>query len=413
VTTLRSLKMLSAAQLVTDIADRAGQVAIPIVAMGATGSAVSAGWVSAGIAVPIVASPWWARPARRLLRSGRSLAVATLLYAAATLGFALVLCTPGVGIRDLVSLAALLGAAQALVVPARQALLADIGDAHGPGTAAAALTWTEAGGRIAVVIGPPLGAIGIHALGPPWVFTMQSGCLVVASALTSIVRHRAHPGPPAQVRGLRGLNRQIAMGLWMRTTSSFVWCAFSLGMAVQGQASGHPGVIFACGSVAYGAGSVIIAIVFARRRPRNLLRTAAYGWTIVGLAWITAGSSSTLAGFTIAGLVAGLGSASGFACVNALIAARLKGVQRQEVFGLQTMLMNAAGAIGNLIGGTIIAHMGVGIALFLGGGTLTLVAAGTASITHGKRPTNSATLCCARRPCTSDSSSLPRSDMRT
>ena len=380
VTPLRSLTVLAVAQIMTDIADRAGQVAIPIVAIGATGSAVGAGWVSAAIAVPIVAAPWWAGPLRQRLRSGPRLAFATLLYAGVTLAFALVLRGPHAGIRELVAMAVLIGVAQALVVPARQALLADLGDAHGVGTAATALTWTEAGGRIAMVVGPPLGAVGIAAAGPPSVFALQSGCLVAVSALTGFVRHRPRTGPPTRGRGLRGTDWQIVLGLGMRAASSFVWFAFTLGMAVQGQVSGRPGVIFACGTVAYGVGSVAIAVVFSRRRPRNLLATAACGWAVMGIAWITAGSSPDLTGFTIAGALAGLGSAGGFACVNTLIAERLEGVRRQEAFGLQTTLMNATGAIGNLVGGTIIAQAGVRNALFFAGATLVLVAVGAGMI---------------------------------
>src|SRR5262249_20759828 len=143
----------------TDLTFRTSQVALPLVVLGATGSAAATGLVGGAAGIPTLLSPWWTRRLRHRVRSGRAVASCYLVEAMA---LSCVAAAAGLGALRVWLLAGaglLLGCAEAVDGPARDALVADLGDRVGPDRALVLLTTRDFFRRVSMVVGPGIGGL--------------------------------------------------------------------------------------------------------------------------------------------------------------------------------------------------------------------------------------------------------------
>src|SRR3954451_3749263 len=142
---------------ITDLTYRTSQGALPLAKLAATGSPAATRVVGGASGLPVLVSPWWSRRLRHRIRSGRSIAVC---YVVEALALGMVALGATLGRLDVALLTAaglILGCAEALDGPARDALLADLGDRLGADRARTLLTTREFFRRLSMVGGPALG----------------------------------------------------------------------------------------------------------------------------------------------------------------------------------------------------------------------------------------------------------------
>ncbi|AJT42874.1 hypothetical protein [Psychromicrobium lacuslunae] len=391
--------------LCADLSAKSSAVALPLLALSATGSAAATGVAAGAVGLPILLSPWWAPKARQWLTTGPRLALVMLCYAA---------CTALLPVLDLLSALSaptlflsglLIGGCAALVSPGRDAMLADIGDAIGPGKAASALTWRELISRSTMIIGPGLGALAVAAGLLHQMLFIESAALLLSAALALPVRRTNRPSRSEAASGARrpgtresaaAVKKQaspeksqsagqllasfrgrpkIVRGLIIRGTACLIWFAFVLGMAIEGYRQGNPGVLYAFGVTGYGLGSVVgIPVVRALAGRLPLLKVAGSGWALNGLAWILMAWLLSPWGFGVGGLLSGFGAALGFVSVTREITNTSSGPDRRTLLAVQSVVVESGGALGLLIGGPLIALCGVGPMLFATGALLLAVA---------------------------------------
>ncbi|AEV83591.1 major facilitator superfamily transporter [Actinoplanes sp. SE50] len=380
----RDLAALLLTTFVSWFGQRLTAVALPLVALAATGSAGSTGLVAGAAGLPLVTAGWWAGPLRRRVTTGRSLSVTLAAQAAGLLIVPVAALLGRVTVVPLIAGGLFAGVAAAVAGPARQALTADLADRIGPGTAARALAWQDLAHRASMVIAPPLAAAAVAAGHTNALLWSESAGIAVASALLSAVRGDPAPAraaTPARVRvpaaasvpapvpapepaaSLRAVWRRhpdLRRVLVMSAAAGLVWFAFTLGLTVLGAGSGRPGVLIAAGMTGYGAGSIagaLLAPLLTTRLPA--LPTAAAGWIILGLAFIAiaaaAGSVPLIAGCAAIG---GAVVPFGIAAANTLISTRTAGAERRAAFAAESILHDGSATLGMLLGGPLIALAG-------------------------------------------------------
>lgn len=401
--------------LCADLSAKSTAVALPLVALSATGSAAATGVAAGAVGLPILLSPWWAPRARQWLTTGPRLALLMVGYAAATALLPILDLLRMLSIPTLFLCGLLIGGCAALVSPGRDAMLADLGDALGPGKAASALTWRELISRSTMIVGPGLGALAVAAGLLHQMMFIEAGALLIAAALAWPVRRRkaldlnrqfsdgspsGQPlrqnapsdtaGPGRLLASFHGRQR-IVRGLIIRGTACLIWFAFVLGMAIEGYRQGNPGVLYAFGVTGYGLGSVLgipVIRLVAGRVP--LLRIAGFGWALNGIAWILMGCFLSDWGFGVGGLISGFGASLGFVSVTREITNTSAGPERRTLLAVQSVIVESAAALGLLIGGPIIALWGVAPSLFGTGGLLLGVAITAAVVPLRKLSTSPA-----------------------
>ncbi len=376
--TIRAVKdalFLLAGGAVSDLAVRVAQVALPLVILAETGSVAATGLVAGAAGLPVLLSPWWARRARQWVDSGRRLSAVAVLEAFA---LAVVPAAASLGRLDVVVLAAsglLLGFAEALSQPGRSALLADIGDRTGPDRAVLLLTWQDGLRRLSMIAGPPLGAVAVTAgfeLGLLW---QQAAVVLVVGLLAWPVRGRpaADDLPAPSIRAALATRPDVLRGWIVRGAGCVTWFAFPLGLSVIGVERGRPGVYLAAGMSGYGVGAVtgtVVTVAVVRRWPPMAIAGSA--WSIVGLGWFVMGVRPTLPVVATVACVVGVACVLGIAAITAVITRTSSGAERRALLSGQTVVVNAGGAAGMLLGGPLLALIGAAQTLCVTG-LLTIV----------------------------------------
>lgn len=413
-----SIRIILLTTFVIWMGARATAIALPLVALEQTGEEWSTGIVLGAQAVPLLSVPWWGRalaraPGRRTRTRGRPRPAgggARRRARRRTCG--------RLGVTALTACGLIVGAAAALYGPGIRALLADVGDAVGPGRAARGLAWQDFAHRATMFLAPPLGALAVghgHTLTLLW-----SECLAVLlaagllAAVPGIGRRapKATPGRPGETcdrapggpaatpdqaprpvaaAGLTGVLRahpRMTASILVHGTVTLTWFAFSLGLAILGAQTGRPGVLIAAGMTGYGLASTLtsfLAPALVTRLPAwptCVLPAMALGATYVVL-------PATTASVTAVALVAAAGGATmpfGIAAHNRLLSSDPPpGPERRAAFTADAVTAGGAAAVGMSAGGALIGVAGVAPAL-VGAGLVQIAATAVALTLVRARP---------------------------
>ena len=361
----------------SDLAFRVAQVALPLVVLQETGSVAATGLVAGCEGLPVLLSPWWARRLRHWVSSGHGLAAVAVLD---TVALSVVPVAAGTHRLTPVVLALaglLLGLGEALGAPGRSALLAEVGDRLGGDRAVTLLTWQDLLRRCGMVVGPGLGGAAVAAGVTYQLLWLQAASVLVAGLLAWPVGGR--PGPelvraPAIRPSLTGRPAVLA-GWTIRAAGCFCWFAFTLGLAVLGAQQGRPGVLFAAGMTGYGIGAVIgTAVAVAAVRRFATLSLARLAWSGVGLAWVAMGVCSRPAAVGVFAAGAGASVVIGIAAVTAEITRSSAGAVRRTLLAGQAAVVTASSSAGMLVGGPVLAAVGVRPTLVVTGVLIAAVA---------------------------------------
>lgn len=390
----------------TDLLYRVAQVAVPLVVLTSTGSPALTGLAAGATAVPVLLSPWWACGLRARIRSGRTIAACYLGEAAAlaTIPAATALGVLSWPVLLLSGLA--LGVFETLDGPARDTLIADLGDRIAPDRAFALLSTREFFRRAAMVAGPALGAAVVARGHPLMLLWTEAGAVLVSAILTAMVR-------PLDARTAARVTASTAQRIWpavrdrpevllgwvVRGAGCALWFAFTLGLALLGVDTGRPGDLMATGLAAYGAGSVVgtpISVLLLRSLPA--LPAVCAAWALTGLAWAVMGFTGSVLVIGIVAAASGIAVAIGNGGVTALVTRTSSGDERRSLLAGQSVLVNGTSAAGLLVGGSVIALLGARQTLVVSGAVLALVSVAVvlASPSRSARSASSApTTACA------------------
>ena len=382
----------------TDLTFRTSQVALPLVVLTATGSAAATGLVGGAAGIPVMLSPWWSRRLRHRINSGRAVAVCYLGEAVALATVAWAAMSGHLEVWLLAGAGLVLGTAEALDGPGRDALLADLGDQCGDDHALTLLTARDLFRRVSMVLGPGLGGLLVaqgRAVGLLWV---EVGSVLVSAALAAGIGAVGPPQPLAQAAGIwrTVLVRPDVLAGWVvRGTGCALWFGFTLGLALLGAEHGRGGLFLAAGVTAYGVGSVLGTLgVLPLVRVLPVLPTIAGAWALTGLCWIAMGRLPSLSVIAVAGFVSGLAVVVGNAGVTAQITRGAHGPERRTLMAGQSVVVNAAASLGLLAGGPVLAGLGAPLTL-TATGLLTVAVSGGVLVVRAvgpqpKRPATSA-----------------------
>ena len=347
---------------ITDLTFRTSQVALPLVVLTATGSPAATGLVGGASGLPVLVSPWWSRRLRRRIRGGRGIAACYLVEAVALGVVALGATLDRLDVALLAAAGLLLGCAEALDGPARDALLADLGDRLGADRALTLLTTRDFFRRLSMVGGPALGgALVARGLAVPLLWA-EVGSILLSAGVTAGVGS-ARPGVDGSLDvGIWAAVRsrpEILRGWIVRGTGCTWWFAFTLGLAVLGEERGRGGLFLAAGITAYGVGSVLGTLgVLKLLRALAVLPTIGAAWAVTGLCWWVMGSLATVPAIVVASFLSGLAVVVGNAGVTAQITRGSYGAERATLMAGQNVVVNASSSLGLLLGGPVLALVG-------------------------------------------------------
>lgn len=350
---------------ITDLSFRIAQVAVPLVVLAETGSASATGLVAGAAGLPVLVSPWWTRRLRQLVTSGRALALCYLGEAASLAAVATAASLHVLTIAVLLVSGLGLGSAEAVSGPARDGLVADVGDLLGKDRALSLLNTRELFRRVSMVAGPLLGGLGVAAGHGVWLLWLEVVTILASAALARGVppsgpRERACEPAPTVRDALRG-RREVLLGWAVRGSGCLLWFGFSLGLSVLGAERGRGATYLAAGLAAYGAGSVLGTLGVVRLvRVLPVLPAVCVAWLVTGACWVTMGRAGSVPVIACAAFVSGLAVVVGNTGVTATITRTSAGAHRRTLLAGQSVVVNGASSLGLLVGGPVLAVAGAG-----------------------------------------------------
>ena len=364
---------------ITDLTFRTSQVALPLVVLAATGSAGATGLVGGASGIPVLLSPWWTRRLRHRVRSGRAVAACYLVEALALGAVALSAALGRIDVTLLAGAGLVLGAAEALDGPARDALVADLGDLLGDDQALTLLTTRDFFRRVSMVVGPGVGGLLVaRGLAVP-LLGLEVASILLSAALAAGVRGVGAAGPDDVTRHgiwatLRG-HHEVLAGWAVRGTGCALWFGFTLGLAVLGAETGHGAMFLATGMTAYGLGSVLGTLGVVRLlRVLPVLPAIAGAWALTGCCWSAMGRWPHTPVIAGAAFLSGLAVVVGNSGVTAQITRGSTGAERRVLMAGQSVVVNASSSLGLLAGGLVLARIGATSTLVATGAVTTVVA---------------------------------------
>lgn len=315
----------------------------------------------------------------------RFLIILSLQQMAFSFVLALVVRQPHPSLVVVTVVVLLIGAGSAMFGPAYAAILPGlVGREDLPG----AISLNAAQMNASRVIGPVIGGVAYHLVGPSWVFGANAlTYLFVVAALMTVTLPPAAPGPRHSSRwreltaGIVVAHRDPLVGRCLVTVFLFslfalafvgqmpVVAAHNLGVNPRSTAYG---VLYAC----FGCGALLGAIsvgTFLSRVPR---------WWIVRFGLL--GYAASLTAFALlrvplpAFVVVAVVGAFYFAFITALnttLQARLDDAVRGRVMALWMMGFGGTVGLGNLIIGPVVEAVGITAVLLFGAGVAVILAA--------------------------------------
>jgi MFS family permease len=301
-----------------------------------------------------------------------------------SLGVAWVVRTPSPSHFLLVLMVLLVGIGSAMYGPAYAALLpALVGREDLPG----AISLNSAQMNASRVIGPVIGSVAFHLVGPAWVFAGNAATYLFVIASLMMVTLPALPTQTQHASRWRELTAGVTtarddpiVGKCLVTVFVFsllglaflgqmpVVAAHSLGINPK---SANYGILYASFGTGALLGAISIGTVFARASKPLIVRLCLVGYAV------------TLTGFALlreplpAYFVVAILGAFYFAFITALNTAlqeRLEDAVRGRVMALWIMGFGGTVAVGNLIAGPIVGAVGITSVLIFGAGVALLLA---------------------------------------
>ena len=279
----------------------------------------------------------------------------------------------------------LVGAGGAMFGPAYSAVLPMmVGKEDMPG----AISLNSAQMNLSRVIGPPIGAVAYHFVGPSWVFGGNAVTyLFVVIALMMVTL------PPITRRADEATSnfRQLIAGISVARADKVVGrClvtvfVFSLlALAFLGQMpvvaahnlgiqpnSANYGILYGCFGTGAFLGAISIGTVFARTSKPLIVRVCLLGYTLtlIGFALLRA---ALPAYFVVA--ILGAFYFAFITALNTTMQTRLENAVRGRVMALWIMGFGGTVALGNLLAGPIVSTVGITDVLLFGAGVALLLA---------------------------------------
>jgi MFS family permease len=355
------------------------------------GSATALGIAAALQFSPTLLLSLWGGVLADRLDKRRMLVVLQTAMGLCALALGVAVLTGVVAIWQVYLLCALLGAFSALDVPTRQSFVTEM---VGPDQVGNAVALNSLTFNLARVVGPSVAGLLVVAVGTGWVFLINAAsfaAVVAGLALMDPARlFRAPPVPrrPGQLRAalryVRGRPDLVALLTLVFLVSTF-GINFYLTLPLLARN------VFASGPEAYGllttlvaVGSVIGAVVAARREGRPRLRFVTGAALAFGLFVAAAGLMPTL---VLSGLVlvpVGIAALTFTTAANSAVQLSVDPGMRGRVMGLYILLFLGGTPVGGPLLGLLAERLGGRAPLVLGG-LVTLVSVAVVGLVLARR----------------------------
>lgn len=295
----------------------------------------------------------------------------------------------------------LLGCFSALDVPVRQAFVSEL---VGPAQLGNAVALNSLTFNIARIVGPSLAGVLIAAIGSGWVFLVNAasfGAVLTGLALMDPARlHRSVPVPRSRGQLREGL-RHVVGRPDLVAVLALVFLVSTFGINFYMTLAVLARNVFAAGPETYGllttllaVGSVIGAVVAARRTERPRLRSVTLSALVFGVLVTAAGLMPTV---TLAGAAlvpVGVATLLFTTAANARVQLSVEPAMRGRVMGLYILLFLGSTPLGAPLLGLLAEHYGGRAPLVLGG-LVTVLSVGMVGVTLWWRGRRRADPCAA------------------
>lgn len=379
----RNYRLYFGGQVVSLVGTWMQQVAMSWLAYRLTGSVLMLGLVGFAGQIPVLllapfGGLWSDRvDRRRLLIATQSAAMLqALVLAGLTLAHAL---EPW----HLVLLALLLGAINAVDIPARQSLLVQLVDARDDLPNAIALNSMAMNG--ARLVGPSLAGLMVSLVGEGICFLVNAASYLTVLLALLAVRLAPLPAAPRTPgsalkqgfayafgkRGIRSLLLLVAVVSFTATPYTVLMPVYA--KEVYGGDARILGLLLGCAGAGALAGTVYLA---ARQSLDGLVRVIALAPMLAGAGLLVFAFSRSLWLALPALLAVGFGVICTVASGNTLIQSRVRDDLRGRVMSIFTMAFLGIAPLGSLAAGALASAVGAPVTLFAGG--LCCIAAGIA-----------------------------------
>jgi MFS family permease len=278
----------------------------------------------------------------------------------------------------LVVMVVMVGAGGAMFGPAYSSILPGlVGRKDLPG----AISLNSAQMNLSRVIGPPIGAVAYHFVGPAWVFTGNAVTYLFVIAALMMVTLPVLPPRTLQVSRWRELTAGITVARQDKVVGRclvtvFVFCLLALAFLGQmpvlaahnlgiDPSSANYGILYGCFGTGAFIGAISIGTVFAQVSKPMIVRVALLAYS-VSLATLALLRQAMPAYVMIA--VVGAFYFAFITALNTAMQTRLKDAVRGRVMALWIMGFGGTVALGNLMIGPVVGALGITTVLLFGAG---------------------------------------------
>jgi predicted MFS family arabinose efflux permease len=203
-----------------------------------------------------------------------------------------------------------------------------------------------------------------------------------------VTSHSAKDDERPRVRSLLTAHPQVALGWVVRGAGCAAWFAFTLGLTLLGESTGHGVLLAAVGLTSYSAAAVAgsgLGVLTASSRRPALINSLT--WLVAGVGWLTMGLAPTAVVIGAAATIMGLMVPAGNAATMAMVTRSFTGLERRAALTAQTTVVTGSSTVGMLLGGPLIAAIGARSAIVLAGLVVTVIATAVAAFeSRRKRP---------------------------
>jgi predicted MFS family arabinose efflux permease len=284
----------------------------------------------------------------------------------------------------LIAMVVMVGVGSAMFGPTYSAILPGlVGRKDLPG----AISLNSAQMNLSRVIGPPIGAVAYHFVGPAWVFTGNAVTYLFVVAALMVVTLPALPQRAAQhttrwrelTAGVTAARQDKVIRRCLVTVFVFsllalaflgqmpVVAAHNLGIDPK---SANYGILYGCFGTGAFIGAISVGTVFSRRSKPFIVRVCllAYAIALTTFALLR----QALPAYFVVALVGAFYFAF-ITSLNTSLQARLKDAVRGRVMALWIMGFGGTVALGNLLIGPVVDALGITTVLLFGAGVALLL----------------------------------------
>jgi MFS family permease len=301
-----------------------------------------------------------------------------------SLGVAWVVDSPHLSRLLLIVMVTMVGVGSAMYGPAYSAILPGlVGRADLPG----AISLNSAQMNASRVIGPVIGSVAYHYVGPAWVFAGNAATYLFVVAVLMAVTLPVLPKLTKPASHWRELTAGVGVARADRVVGRCLVTVFLfslLALAFIGQMpvvaahnlginpkSANYGILYACFGTGALLGAISIGTVFTKTSKPMIVRVGLFGYS--GTLTVFALLRQALPAYVVVAVV----GAFYFAFITALnttLQARLQDAVRGRVMALWIMGFGGTVALGNVIAGPVVDSVGITAVLIFGAGVAFLLA---------------------------------------